>query len=330
MNDIVIMNNWEKAKYAIEQCRTLDEVKDIKDKASALAAYAKQAKESLEVQNNISEIKLRAERKIGEFSRELPTAKNQYDNSCSNHDGESNTKTYVLKSAGIDPAHASRYESIAAIPQEQFEEHIQETKTSGKELTTAGTLRVAQQVQREQRHEEAVSRPLPTDKYRIIYADPPWNYGNSGLDEYGHAERHYPTMTIAELCEMPIKDIAEDDSVLFMWVTSPMLKDAFPVIKSWGFEYKTSFVWDKVKHNYGYYNSVRHEFLLVCTRGSCLPDIKDKHDSVISIERSDKHSEKPEYFRKLIDSLYLSGNRIELFAREKVDGWDCYGNDPVL
>jgi N6-adenosine-specific RNA methylase IME4 len=168
---------------------------------------------------------------------------------------------------------------------------------------------------------------IPSGKYRIIYADPPWSYSNSGLDDYGHAERHYPTMSIDDICNIPIPE-TEDNAVLFIWVTSPMLEDSFKVIKAWGFKYKTSFVWDKVKHNFGYYNSVRHELLLIATKGSCVPDNKELHDSVVSIERK-IHSEKPEEFRKIIDSLYSSGNRIELFARTEKDGWDAWGNEAL-
>lgn len=172
--------------------------------------------------------------------------------------------------------------------------------------------------------------PLPTDKYRVWYADPPWKYGNKGLDDYGHAERHYPTMSIAELCAMgdDIKERADTNAVLFLWVTSPMLEDGFKVTNAWGFKYKTSFVWDKVKHNFGHYNSVRHEFLLVCTRGSCTPDEAKLYDSVQEIPRSETHSEKPAEFRTIIDTLYPHGKRIELFARSDVDGWDTWGNEP--
>ena len=171
---------------------------------------------------------------------------------------------------------------------------------------------------------------LPSDKFRVIYADPPWKYGNDGIindDNYGHVGRHYPSMTISELCAMDIKGIVEDNAVLFLWVTSPLLFECEPVITAWGFKYKTSFVWDKIKHNFGHYNSVRHEFLLVCTRGSCVPDNKKLYDSVVSVERSKKHSEKPEQFRTIIDTLYPHGKRIELFARKKRKGWQSYGNE---
>ena len=98
------------------------------------------------------------------------------------------------------------------------------------------------------------------------------------------------------------------------------------MIRAWGFEYKTSFVWDKVKHNFGHYNSVRHEFLLVCTRGSCTPDNSELLDSVQSIERSAKHSEKPEEYRKIIEKMYTHGRKLELFARSRHEGWEAYGD----
>jgi N6-adenosine-specific RNA methylase IME4 len=193
---------------------------------------------------------------------------------------------------------------------------------------SAGTAKTATDAVRQAKHEAKVAAPeLPSEAYRVIYADPPWSYGNSGLDDYGHAERHYPTMTIDELCQMPVKLMADDDAVLFMWVTSPLLEECFDVIRAWGFKYKTSFVWDKVKHNFGHYNSVRHELLLVCTRGSCTPDVKTLHDSVQTIERTEKHSEKPEEFRAIIDAIYPRGRRIELFSRKTVNGWDAYGNE---
>jgi len=133
-------------------------------------------------------------------------------------------------------------------------------------------------------------------------------------------------MTIAQLCDLPIPDLCEDNAVLFLWVTSPLLESCFPVIRAWGFTYKASFVWDKVKHNMGHYNSVRHEFLLVCTRGSCTPDVVELFDSVQSIERT-THSTKPEEFRTIIDTLYPHGKRLELFARGTVEGWDAFGNE---
>jgi N6-adenosine-specific RNA methylase IME4 len=207
----------------------------------------------------------------------------------------------------------------------ELQREVSEKIVQNGAITVRQAIREAKKAEYEERLRVT---PLPDQRYRVIYADPPWQYGNSGLDEYGHVERHYDTMSLPEMCDLDVAGIVDDHAVLFLWVTSPMLEDAFKVIKAWGFEYKTSFVWDKVKHNFGYYNSVRHEFLLVCTRGSCLPDEQNLHDSVVEIERSNRNSEKPVYFRDLIDRLYPLGRRIELFARTQGPGeWEAWGNE---
>ena len=128
--------------------------------------------------------------------------------------------------------------------------------------------------------------------YRIIYADPPWKYhGLNQVDEYGHAEAHYDCLDDDQLIEFKpdgnrlVRELADKNAVLFMWVTAPLLERCFPIIKAWGFKYKTQFVWDKIAHVMGHYNSVRHENLLIATKGSCTPDIKKLFDSVQSIER---------------------------------------------
>lgn len=164
-------------------------------------------------------------------------------------------------------------------------------------------------------------------KYNIIYADPPWSYGDKQNTKLlGGATKHYSLMSIKELCELPVKDISEKNAVLFLWVTSPLLAECFEVIKAWGFKYKTSFVWDKVKHNMGHYNSVRHELLLICTKGRYTPQVKKLFDSVVSEERTE-HSKKPQVFRDIINTIYPNGNRVELFARQQIEGWDVFGNE---
>jgi N6-adenosine-specific RNA methylase IME4 len=167
------------------------------------------------------------------------------------------------------------------------------------------------------------------EKYRVIYADPPWQYDlEQTSPNLGGAIKHYNSMSIEDLCALPINDIADKDAVLFLWITSPKLNLFLQLMEAWGFEYKTSFVWDKVKHNMGHYNSVRHEFLLIGGRGKSTPDLKRLYDSVITIERSEKHSEKPVEFLNIIDDLYQYGSRIELFARQaKKENWYFWGNE---
>jgi N6-adenosine-specific RNA methylase IME4 len=164
-------------------------------------------------------------------------------------------------------------------------------------------------------------------KYRVIYADPPWSYNDKqDTDYYGGAEKHYGTMALEDIAALPVGKIAEKDAVLFLWATSPLIFESKQIFEAWGFTYKSMFIWDKVKTGMGHYNSVRHEMLLICTRGSCTPDTPRMFDSVQSIERSENHSEKPQEFRDIIETLY-SGEKIELFARTKRDGWDVWGNE---
>ncbi len=171
-------------------------------------------------------------------------------------------------------------------------------------------------------------QPPPTRSYRVIHADPPWQY-NAKLGEGSDpAEHPYKTLSIEELCGLRIGELAAPNAVLFLWVPSPFLKECFRIIEAWGFEYRASFVWDRVKHRAGRYNSVRHEFLLICTRGNCVPDNTKLFDSVQVFELSDKQSGKPEEFRGIIDALYPHGKRIELFKRgAATEGWEVWGNE---
>jgi len=181
--------------------------------------------------------------------------------------------------------------------------------------------------------EEPETPELPEGKYNVIYADPPWKYnigeqhGEEGTVQETTLKTHYPSMSIDKICELPISEIVAKNAVLFLWATSPLVwsQEAFEVINTWGFEAKACFVWDKIKHNVGHYNSVRHEFLIIAIKGSYPLHHKKLYDSVQSIEKT-KHSAKPEKFRQIIDDIYRKGKRIELFRRgKKVKGWDTWG-----
>lgn len=192
----------------------------------------------------------------------------------------------------------------------------------------SGEARKPMEAIRQVRAESIAQRSveMPSGKYRVVYADPPWSYGNTQPDYHTEQRDHYPVMSLADICALPVRAILEDDAVLFLWVTSPILEEAFEVINAWGFSYKSSFIWDKVAHNMGHYNSVRHELLLVCTRGSCTPDVRKLFDSVVTQERAE-HSRKPAIFYDIIETLYPHGARVELFARgETRQGWAAFGN----
>lgn len=211
-------------------------------------------------------------------------------------------------------------ERISTLDEQDLTLYVDDCETKWKVPTIYGVYQIWRMFNQ--------NRPVPiAGKYGVIYADPPWDYGNTREENaVSMPEHYYQPIRDRDLKELNVGDIADDNAILFLWVTSPKLEECFPVINAWGFKYKTSFVWDKIKHNMGHYNSVRHEFLLVCTKGSYQPEVMKLFDSVQSIERS-KHSEKPEKFREIIETLYPSSNKIELFARKDSEGWDIYGNE---
>lgn len=231
------------------------------------------------------------------------------------------TRVDLAARAGVSTATAARVQALG-----NKRPDLLDAVASG----SMGLAEAARQVKREEVTEKLAA--LPADKYRVIYADPPWQYNDqrAGLDSYSQtaAADHYPTMSVAELSALDVRGMAADDAVLFCWATFPLLPDALEVVKAWGFKYKTALVWDKVRPNFGHYHNASAELLLICTRGSGTPEIKQREDQVQVVEREGRHSAKPEHFRSLIDRLYPTGNRIELFRRGAAPGgWSVWGNE---
>ena len=166
-------------------------------------------------------------------------------------------------------------------------------------------------------------------KYKVIYADPPWRYDFS-KDNADKIEVHYPTMELSEVKSLwkdyEIGEI-DDNAVLYLWATAPKLLEALSVMEAWGFKYKTQAVWDKTWVGMGYWFRGQHEILLVGVRGKFSPPIPTLRESSVYSEKKSKHSKKPTYFRDLISKQFPASNKIELFAREKTEGWNVWGNE---
>jgi len=170
-------------------------------------------------------------------------------------------------------------------------------------------------------------------KYNIIYADPPWRYSDGGCN--GAAENHYSTMSIKDICALPVKDIAAADCVLFMWTTYPMLQEAMELMTAWGFKYKSiAFQWLKQnKSGKGFYFGLGRwtrgntEPCLIGVRGKPYKFVQSKAVSQIIEYPVTRHSAKPPIARDKIIELMGDIPRIELFARDGASGWDCWGNE---
>ncbi|HZK43073.1 MAG TPA: MT-A70 family methyltransferase [Syntrophomonadaceae bacterium] len=178
-------------------------------------------------------------------------------------------------------------------------------------------------IRREERKKSMQVKPLPVDKYHVIYCDPPWQYSNDGFAM--SAENQYPTVPTEKLKKMEIGKLANENAVMFMWATNPLLKDALELMEAWGFEYKTNFVWTKERHTAGFYVFGQHELLLIGVKGSMLP-IGEKTKSIIT-GANNVHSKKPETTYSIIEKMYPKLKYIELFARNKREGWESWGNE---
>lgn len=188
---------------------------------------------------------------------------------------------------------------------------------------------------------------LPVKKYSIIYADPPWHYnGKMQFDKSGKLKDNprwkrgifissacfkYPTLPTKELKKLSVESIVEDDSLLFMWSSSPHLEQAISLGKAWGFEYKTiAFVWNKMNHNPGQYTLSYCEICLLFKRGR-IPKPRGARNikQLIEVSRN-RHSEKPEQVAEGIEKMFPEQAKIELFARDKREGWDSWGLESIL
>jgi len=159
-------------------------------------------------------------------------------------------------------------------------------------------------------------------RFGTIYADPPWRYSNTA--SRGAAANHYDTMTVDQICGLPVRELVADDAHLHLWTTNAFLFDAPRVMEAWGFTHQSEMVWVKPQMGLGNYWRVSHEFLLMGIRGDA-PFRGEPQRSWIMHDRL-KHSAKPEAFRKAVERV-SPGPCLELFARVAAPGWSAWGNE---
>lgn len=180
--------------------------------------------------------------------------------------------------------------------------------------------------------------PFPAKKYSVIYADPPWQYELTGstTNARGLAKQHYMTMTTEDICNLPVQEITGEKAVLFMWSTFPTIKKALKVMEAWGFRYITAaFVWVKTyasgkpRWGMGAYTRANAEVCLLGVTPGFKAKTQIKSHAVHQIVQAQagRHSEKPDEVRRRIVELLGDVPRIELFARNRAEGWDAWGDE---
>lgn len=320
---------------AILEATRVDEVKEIRDKAIALQAYAKQAKNK-DAEAKCAVIRLRAERRVGEMIAEqrdtvgLPTGG---DAAKVARGKQSPEQKPTLAAAGIDKDLAKQARKLAAMSDTDF--RIIEDETS-RAVTKASRNVVKQKTKKADRTAKEIKLgqqilALPDRRFGVLGLDPPWkleNYSDeTGMDRA--AENHYPTMSLAELKQLDVASLAARHSSMWMWATSAFLDQAIDLMRHYGFQYKGNVVWKKTGGNpvMGRIFINMHEILLYGTQGNVPAPVHDQRWPSVIEAPVGAHSEKPEDFYQLIEAYFPTLPKIELFARKARPGWDSWGNE---
>ena len=249
-----------------------------------------------------------------------------------------------LKSSPIGellPANESQARPLTRLePDEQREAWkrvIEKAPPTG--ITAAIVLEAAKEIQQEKRDERRVERieklieissnnkPLEgIGKFPVLLCDPPWQY-DFPISDSRRIENQYPTMSIDEICNLPVSEICTDDAIIFLWSPPSFIHKGLRVLSTWGFDFRTTMVWVKPSIGPGQWVRQRHELILIGVKGNIpTPRGEDKPDSVIEAPR-EEHSKKPDIVYDIIEKMYPELPKIELFCRKPRNGWAAWGNE---
>jgi N6-adenosine-specific RNA methylase IME4 len=335
------LTKYEAARAALAEARTVDEVKDIRDKAEAIRAYARMAKDK-QLEIDATEIRARATREIGKRMAEMPKAP-----PGRKPDIGSPEDPISLSDAGIDKhlAHAAR--ELAEIPEDDFEytlaawrKHISaENGRVTLDLLSADAREKRQQRRRdlEQALCDESEKLASGRRFPNIYADPATRFVSGFGDR--SIENHYVTMSTERLCQLPVADRALPSARLFIWSTVPQLANTFKIAAAWGFpDYSSHMVWDKTSPDHpehggtGHVFINQHELLLYFKPGNPAGPTRGAQALSIYREKKREHSRKPDYFRDMITEFTRGQDVLELFARVNAEhplpaNFTAWGNE---
>lgn len=313
----------DRAYLAIEQAQSLDELKEIRDQAEAARHYVKAAKMTTAMANRCAEIRIRAERKAGEMLRSTQLDKGGRPSENRSHD----VTGFRLSDLEISKMQSSRWQKLANIPEETFEQYFAEPENEEREVTAVGLAQFAAR----QNKPDTVDEPIPPrdGKYRCIVIDPPWD-----IKKIERAERpnqgvtlDYPTMSLEQIADeslVPVRAHADEDCHLYLWVTHKYLPAGLELMEAWGFRYQCMMTWRKNVGITPFSWMYDTEHVLFGRRGN-LPleqlGLRLSFDAPVQ-----GHSVKPDVFYERVVAA-SPGPRIDMFARKPREGFEVWGNE---
>ena len=231
-------------------------------------------------------------------------------------EGQGDARDKIARYLGVGRTTIDRAEAVMEAAEENPEEYgylVDQMDRSGK---VAGAFRRLT-VLRQAKELDAAPPELPTGPFQVIVADPPWQY-DSG------SSLPYPTMPLEEIKAMPVREIADENAILWLWTTNAHLPVAFDVVEAWGFEYKALLTWVKDRMGTGEWLRGQTEHCMLAARGKPV-FLHENHSTVLEAARLE-HSRKPEEFYALVEAT-CPGSKLEMFCRQRRTGWRIYGND---
>ncbi len=335
---------YDAARRALAEAHRVDEVKSIRDKAVAMQAYAKQAKDTTLI-TQATEIRMRAERRAGELLLDMEKNRGAVAGKTGRKGKPVLDNKPTLADLGINKTQSSRWQKLAALPDEVFETKVEGASTRAYDSMTWRFLKAEKIKQAKARHAKIIEHGCTVDdlvvladsgkRFGVIYADVPWPWtGNLGSG-MSRADYHYKLETLDDIARLPVASLAADDCALLLWCTGPHIAIGthVKVIEAWGFRPSTiAFTWvkqnkcdDRVRtRGQGCWTTANAEFCFIATRGSPLRLANDVHQVVMT--PVGEHSAKPEEVRRRIERLF-AGPYLELFARKAVPRWAVWGNE---
>lgn len=318
-----VIERLSRASEMLVEAKSMQEVKKIMDVAGAAKIYARRQQLGEEAVQHARSIELEAMRRLGELLAETP--KNKGANGFKPKQATGTTwepvadTTPTLTDLGVNKKISSLSQQLARMPKKEFEQVRDGVVGIAEALRQVKVAKYKQKI-------ESIGqiKSKEVGPFDLVLADPPWRYDHQEADNR-KIENHYLTATIEEI-ESHSPNTSRD-SILFLWATSPKLKEAMQVMEAWGFEYKTHAIWDKEVIGMGYWFRGQHELLLVGTKGSPGATPQDFRVSSVFKEKRSKHSVKPLCVYEWIEKAFAHKSKLEMYCRSPRKNWAAWGNE---